>query len=42
MSDVEMGYETPRDPEPNHELPQALPEPSGYLWHPIERPVPPL
>jgi uncharacterized protein len=41
MSDIEAGFEQPRNPEANAEIP-APPEPPGYLWHPIERPAPPL
>ena len=38
MSDTP--FEAPRDPEPNNEIPASPPEPSSYLWHPMERPVP--
>lgn len=40
MSDVETGFEIPRDPDQSHEGPPSPPEPAGYLWHPMERPVP--
>jgi membrane protease YdiL (CAAX protease family) len=38
MSDIR--FEAPHDPEPNHGIPPPPAEPPGYLWHPIERPVP--
>lgn len=40
MSDTR--FEAPLDPEPNHDVPSAPSEATGYLWHPIERPVPVL
>jgi hypothetical protein len=40
MSDTP--FEAPRDPEQIHEILPAPPEPPGYLWHPMERPVPQL
>ena len=39
MSDVETGFEIPRDPEQSHKGPPSPPGSAGYLWHPIERPV---
>jgi membrane protease YdiL (CAAX protease family) len=36
------GFERPRVPHVNGEALQPLPEPVGYLWHPIEPPPPPL
>ncbi|MFP5229177.1 MAG: CPBP family intramembrane glutamic endopeptidase [Acidobacteriota bacterium] len=39
MSDSEAGFEEPRNPQEMPQSPQE-PEPSGYLWHPIERPAP--
>jgi hypothetical protein len=40
MSDIR--FEAPRDPEASPEIPSTQPEAAGYLWHPIERPVPQL
>jgi uncharacterized protein len=37
MSDI--SFEAPGNPELNQDIP---PEPPGYLWHPIEHPVPQL
>jgi uncharacterized protein len=40
MSNTEAGFEEPRNPE-NPETP-SMAEAPGYLWHPIERPIPQL
>jgi membrane protease YdiL (CAAX protease family) len=38
MSDIDANPEEPRNPE-NHPAP-SLQEDPGYLWHPMERPIP--
>jgi len=40
MSDT--SFETPRDPGENYDIPSSPSEPAGYLWHPMERPIPQL
>lgn len=41
MSDIEAGFDHPHSPEASAEVPSS-PEAPGYLWHPIQRPAPPL